>query len=127
MLRFVVLFVLGFVVSEAKVLDDIMNKLTKKEQEECTALGNAELMVTNKLEGSSKTISIEVGKEVQYETLVIKGVKCCFNEGDQSYLFLVIENLKIKKQVFKSWMFSKQSSLTGLEDPKFDVTLLKCF
>ena len=127
MLKFVVLFLLGFAASEAKVLDDIMNKLTKKEQEECKVLQNAELLITNKLEGSSRTISIEVGKEIQYETLVVKGIKCCLNEGDQSYLFLTIENLKIKRQVFKGWMFSSQSSLTGLEDPKFDVTLLKCF
>lgn len=96
--------------------------------EKCTtSFNNASVQITNKIEGKTYMEIIEMKKYLIHETLKIKGLKCCLIKNEENTLFLEVENSKIKKQIFKGWIFAKNSSISGLEDAKYDISLVRCF
>ena len=93
---------------------------------ECAFTKKLTVSVLDKIEGKSEIIELLTGTDTIHQTLKLKATKCCLTE-DQSYAFINIENLKLKKEIFKGWLFSKNITKNGLEDQKFDIILLKCF
>ena len=117
--------------SFAKNINDAMNEVFAANQKnintnECTFTKKLTVSVLDKIEGKSEIIELLTGTDTIHQTLKLKATKCCLTE-DQSYAFINIENLKLKKEIFKGWLFSKNITKNGLEDQKFDIILLKCF
>lgn len=93
----------------------------------CENKSNLVLQVTNKIEAVSFQKIAHIGATVTLENLEISPLRCCIGETGESYGFIKIYNTKLKKETFNAWMFSRHTSLTSLEDVKFDIILLKCF
>ena len=122
-------FIFPLTLSFAKNINDAIDSILSEEnysKDTCIFGKNVELLILDKIEGMSEAITIPINKESKYNFLNIRVSKCC-SSPTQSYAFTNIVNTKMKKEVFKGWMFSKNSNRNSLEDSKFEVTLLKCF
>lgn len=122
------LLVLFATPSNGRALDSLMEEVTAKElRNECTYTTSASIQITDKIEGKTVSEVLEMKKSLEHDNLLINPSKCCLSNLGESYLFVTVENLKSGSGTFKGWIFSKHISLNGIEDPKFDLTLLKCF
>jgi hypothetical protein len=128
---FIFVLILFCNTSFGKNVNDAMNEVFSSSQKnkitanECTLTKKLAVSVLDKIEGKSEIIELLTGTDTIYQTLKLKATKCCLTE-DQSYAFIGIENLKLKKEIFKGWLFSRNTTKNGLEDSKFDIILLRC-
>lgn len=107
-------------------LEDAMNEVLNIKKEVCIPANVAVLQVIDKTEATVKTIEIKVGEVLKLDSATeVSPIKCC-NNSFQANSFIKMHNIKNKKDVFLGWMFSVYTSLNSPEDPKFDLTLLKC-
>lgn len=106
---------------------DFISKKGIKDSETCTFYQNANLQITNKIEGKTYIQNVKVNEDFRLEFLKIKLTKCCKTEAESSYAFAKIYNDKAKKEIFFGWIASSFPSKNPIEDKKFDIILLQCF
>jgi len=124
---FYAIFLVNFSLASGQNLDELFTKIsTTKTPKNCQFLPNASLYITNKTDGKTEKIDFEIKNPLKFDYLEIEALQCC-NLGDESYAFIKINNLKSNTEVFKGWMLSGFPSANSLEDPKFDLSVFKCF
>jgi hypothetical protein len=112
----------GYTTAEA-----LIDNLSKGGKMICENKNNVILQITNKIEANTIQEVTRVGAVLAIDNLEINPLRCCVGQSGESYVFAKIYNTKLKKEIFNAWLFSRHTSLTGIEDVKFDVILLKCF
>ena len=86
----------------------------------------------NKVMGRVYTLEIPLGTVARFENLEIIARKCVKskpNEPLENAALLEIREVKTDeepKQVFLGWMFSSSPSISSLEHPVYDVTVISC-
>lgn len=126
MRKLLVLLFLFTTPSFALTVDDAMNDVLNSSRDVCIQTNKAILQVINKIESTTHIIELKINEpKTLDETLQVTALSCCYNSL-QSNSFVRVYNTKNRKDVFIGWMFSVYTSLNSLEDPKFDLTLLKC-
>lgn len=84
--------------------------------------------ILNKAAKVTKTVSLEVGQEMTYETLRIKLSTC--QERPPEYIPETGAFLQVfeggEKKVFSGWMFASSPSLSAFEHPLYDIYILGC-
>ncbi|TAH38299.1 MAG: DUF2155 domain-containing protein [Alphaproteobacteria bacterium] len=92
----------------------------------------ARMQVLDKVTTQRQAISIPIGKSVTVGTLHIV-VRACYasEEGEkpEQSAFIEIYDAKAQsatKPIFSGWMFKSSPSVSALEHPIYDVTVLGC-
>ena len=96
-------------------------------------MDTAQLRALDKVTGRTSTVEVKVGEVAEFGTLLIKVDVCKTNppeETPENAAFLEIVNIPRKTnkgiKIFGGWMFSSSPALSALENPNYDVWVLKC-
>lgn len=87
------------------------------------------VLVIDKVAGQPQTLQVTVGTVVNFRTLSILPRRCSVNDEGQFAALVEIYDQPPSggtEEVFSGWMFSASPSLTHIEHPFYDVSLLKC-
>lgn len=87
------------------------------------------LRVIDKVAARSENIRVNVGTTAHYRTLSLLPRRCSVNdEGQYAALLEVYDQPPAggTRMLFSGWMFSASPSLSHLEHPFYDVSLMKC-
>ncbi len=86
----------------------------------------------NKVIGRISTLEVPLGTVSNFENLEIIARKCWKSlpeEKPENAALLEVREIKIgeaPRQIFLGWMFSSSPSISGLEHPVYDITVLSC-
>ena len=93
-----------------------------------------EVKILDKISSKNSILNIEVGKEIIFENLIIKFLKCKNSEFDDSpeiTAYLQVRDVTYKNNdqvfVFNGWTFSSSPSLRPFDHPVYDIWLSKCY
>lgn len=107
-------------------------KLPEKPVAEAVRPNVVVLQGLNKVLGRISTIKVPLGTMARFENLEIIAHKCQKSlpeEHPDNKSLLEIREIKTDeepKQIFLGWMFSSSPSLSGLEHPVYDITVISC-
>ena len=94
----------------------------------------AELSVLDKVSSKNTNIKIQVGKELSFQNLSIKVLKCYnseFDDDPEVTAFMQVKDTTItdndKVFVFNDWTFASSPSIKPFDHPVYDVWLKKCY
>ena len=92
------------------------------------------LKVLDKVSSKNITINLENGKEIIFEDLAIKSIKCKnseFDDNPEITAYIQVKDLNNKTNnevfVFNGWMFSSSPSINPFDHPVYDIWLIKCY
>lgn len=91
-----------------------------------------ELRILDKVRAESRTYTLNVGRTVAYNNLRIRPRSCRKSsplDDPENASFLQIWEIKPDSDsvwVFSGWMFASSPSLSAMDHPVFDVTVLNC-
>ena len=94
----------------------------------------AELNILDKVSSKSSNLKIEIGKELSFQNLIIKILKCNNSEFDDdpeiiAYMQVIDTKTQDKDKVFvfNGWTFSSSPSINPFDHPVYDIWLKKCY
>ena len=92
------------------------------------------LKVLDKISSKNITLDLENGKEIIFEDLSIKSIKCKnseFDDNPEVTAYIQVRDLNNKTNnevfVFNGWMFSSSPSINPFDHPVYDIWLLNCY
>ena len=92
----------------------------------------ATIQILNKTTAKTSILKLNLGEKTKFGQLTIIARKCWQASLDQKpeskILLEVFEDQAEKemKRIFYGWMFASSPSLSGLENPIYDITALNC-
>jgi hypothetical protein len=90
----------------------------------------AQVNILDMLSARTTMLTIPVGKSRAFDTLMVAVTTCqdTLETGTyQAFLNITERRIgKVEQQVFSGWMFSDSFSLSSMENPSYDVTLVGC-
>tara|TARA_Y100000590_G_scaffold462790_1_gene627837 strand:- start:2083 stop:2490 length:408 start_codon:yes stop_codon:yes gene_type:complete len=94
----------------------------------------AELNILDKVSSKSSNLKLEIGKDIYFQNLIIKVLKCNNSEfDDDPEIIAYMQVIDIKTQdkdkvfVFNGWTFSSSPSINPFDHPVYDIWLKKCY
>ena len=94
----------------------------------------AELTILDKVSSKSLTLKIEVGKELNFQNLLIKVLKCNnseFDDNPEVTAYMQVRDLKTSNKdkvfIFNGWTFASSPSIKPFDHPVYDIWLKKCY
>ena len=94
----------------------------------------AELNILDKVSSKSSSIKIEIGKELKFQNLLIKVLKCYnseFDDDPEVTAYMQVKDLKANNKnkvfVFNDWTFASSPSIRPFDHPVYDIWLKKCY
>ena len=83
--------------------------------------------IINKITGKSFVIKVFPDTQERLDNLIIKVNNCLINNDKSNYAsFLKIKNIKNNKNLFSSWIFSSNPSISEFSHPIYSIKLIKC-
>ena len=93
-----------------------------------------EIKVLDKVSSINSKLILEVGKELKFENLLIKTLKCKnseFDDNPEITAYIQVRDLNMSKNdqvfVFNGWFFSSSPSVNPFDHPVYDIWLIKCY
>ena len=93
-----------------------------------------EIKVLDKVSSINSELILEVGKELKFENLLIKTLKCKnseFDDNPEITAYIQVRDLNMSKNdqvfVFNGWFFSSSPSVNPFDHPVYDIWLSKCY
>ena len=93
-----------------------------------------EIKVLDKVSSINSKLILEVGKELKFENLLIKTLKCKnseFDDNPEITAYIQVRDLNMSKNdqvfVFNGWFFSSSPSVNTFDHPVYDIWLSKCY
>jgi hypothetical protein len=93
-----------------------------------------EIKVLDKVSSINSKLILEVGKELKFENLLIKTLKCKnseFDDNPEITAYIQVRDLNMSKNdqvfVFNGWFFSSSPSVNPFDHPVYDIWLSKCY
>ena len=94
----------------------------------------AELSVLDKVSSKSTNIKIQVGRELSFQNLRIKVLKCYnseFDDDPEVTAYMQVKDTTMtdndKVFIFNDWTFASSPSIRPFDHPVYDVWLKKCY
>tara|TARA_Y100000992_G_scaffold138776_1_gene91956 strand:- start:267 stop:659 length:393 start_codon:yes stop_codon:yes gene_type:complete len=91
------------------------------------------LKVLDKISSKNISLTLENGKEIIFEDLSIKSIKCKnseFDDNPEVTAYIQVRDLNNKTNnevfVFNGWMFSSSPSINPFDHPVYDIWLINC-
>jgi hypothetical protein len=97
--------------------------------------GIAVIQALNKTTAKSVVLEVPVNQRISFGTLKVIAHKCWqapLDQRPESKVLLEVFETKSEKdenkeeRIFYGWMFASTPSISGLENPIYDLTILKC-
>ena len=83
--------------------------------------------IIDKITGKSFMITVFPDTQKRIDNLIIKVNDCLINNDKSNYAsFLKVENSKNNKNLFSSWVFSNNPSISEFPHPIYAIQLVKC-
>ena len=93
-----------------------------------------EIKVLDKVSSINSELILEVGKELKFENLLIKTLKCKnseFDDNPEITAYIQVRDLNMSKNdqvfVFNGGFFSSSPSVNPFDHPVYDIWLSKCY
>tara|TARA_B100002051_G_C16579860_1_gene557042 strand:+ start:330 stop:737 length:408 start_codon:yes stop_codon:yes gene_type:complete len=93
-----------------------------------------DLNVLDKVSSKSLNLTLEIGKELKFQNLLIKVLKCYnskFDDDPEVAAYLQVKDLTIidkdKVFFFNDWTFASSPSIRPFDHPVYDIWLKKCY
>ena len=83
----------------------------------------------DKMAGKSSDLEININNEVIFGSLKIKLNECRYpsnNPTGDGFAHLKIDNLLTDNREFQGWMVASSPALMSLDNPRYDIWLIKC-
>ena len=94
----------------------------------------AEINILDKVSSKSSKVTVEIGKEVYFQNLNIKVMKCRnskFDDDPEVTAYLQVRDLKTEDKdkvfIFNGWTFASSPSIKPFDHPVYDIWLKKCY
>lgn len=90
------------------------------------------LQALNKITAKTYKYEVKIGDEIIFERLIIEPLFCWKSSPDavpeNKVLIKITENKldKTQDEIFYGWMFSSSPSISSLEHPMYDITIVDC-
>ncbi len=87
------------------------------------------MRIIDKVAGAPHTLKTSVGVVANYQTLSVLARRCSVNEDGEFAALIEVYHQPPgggTVELFSGWMFSASPSLTYIEHPFYDVSLVKC-
>lgn len=98
-------------------------------QERATSAGGGVLRALDKVAGTARDIELVTGQSARVGNLEVQLNDCRFPAGNpagDAYAELDITNTGTNQRVFSGWMIASSPALSALEDPRYDVWVIRC-
>ena len=93
-----------------------------------------EIKILDKISSKTSQLSLNIGKEIKFENLIIKVLKCKnseFDDNPEVTAYMQVQDITLKNNdkvfVFNGWTFSSSPSITLFDHPVYDIWLIKCY
>ena len=83
----------------------------------------------DKMAGKSSDLEININNDVIFGSLKIKLNECRYpsnNPTGDGFAHLKIDNLLTNNREFQGWMVASSPALMSLDNPRYDIWLIKC-
>ena len=111
---------------------EVMDEPVEPKAPEYEDMSQVELRILDKVRAESRTYILNVGRTVAYANIRIRPRACRKSsplDDPEDASFLQIWEVKPDKSsswIFSGWMFASSPSLSGMDHPVYDVTVLDC-
>tara|TARA_Y100000590_G_C15215849_1_gene824315 strand:+ start:154 stop:558 length:405 start_codon:yes stop_codon:yes gene_type:complete len=93
-----------------------------------------ELNVLDKVSSKTSNLKIEIGKEIIFQNLAIKVLRCnnsTFDDDPEVTAYIQVKDLKSKDKdrvfIFNGWTFGSSPSINPFDHPVYDIWIKKCY
>jgi len=93
-----------------------------------------ELKILDKVSSKSILLKLKIGKEIKYNNLLIKSLKCKnseFDDNPEITAYIQVQDLnndnKDEVFVFNGWTFSSSPTINPFDHPVYNIWLTKCY
>tara|TARA_B100000686_G_C16728409_1_gene939149 strand:+ start:672 stop:1079 length:408 start_codon:yes stop_codon:yes gene_type:complete len=94
----------------------------------------ADINILDKVSSKTFNLKLEIGKELEFQNLVIKILKCNnskFDDDPEVTAYMQVRELneisKNKVFIFNGWTFASSPSIKPFDHPVYDIWLKKCY
>lgn len=115
--------------SQAVQLSTRAKKVTREFRTRAASAPLVDLKALDKLAGTSRDLSLEVGETVAFGYLSIQVQECRYpadNPTGDAFANLVIKENKTDGEVFNGWMVASSPALNAMDHPRYDVWVVRC-
>ncbi len=91
------------------------------------------LRILDKISSKNTLINLKNGKEIKYDDLLIKSLKCRnseFDDDPEITAYIQVKDTLNKNKndvfVFNGWIFSSSPSIVPFDHPVYDIWLVSC-
>ena len=87
------------------------------------------LRALDRVSGDVEDIEVDAGGQAQFHDLLVTVSDCRYPAGDRSanaYAHLTISHQGSETPAFDGWMIASSPALSALDDPRYDVWVLRC-
>lgn len=98
-------------------------------QEQVASASGAVLRALDKTSGLTEDIEVAAGTSVAFGRITVAVSDCRYPVDDPSsnaYAHLTITHTSSETPEFDGWMVAQSPALSALDDPRYDVWLLRC-
>ena len=93
-----------------------------------------EIKILDKVSSKTNLLKLKIGKEKQFQNLLIKSLKCKnseFDDNPEITAYIQVQDLAIKDNnevfIFNGWTFSSSPAINPFDHPVYDIWLTKCY
>ena len=93
-----------------------------------------EIKVLDKVSSKTDLLKLEIGKELKFKGLLIKGLKCKnseFDDNPEITAYIQVKDMTNKDNnevfIFNGWTFSSSPAVNPFDHPVYDVWLKRCY
>ena len=93
-----------------------------------------EIKILDKVSSKTNLLKLKIGKEKQFQNLLIKSLKCKnseFDDNPEITAYIQVRDLINKDNnevfIFNGWTFSSSPAINPFDHPVYDIWLTKCY
>ena len=93
-----------------------------------------EIKILDKVSSKTNLLKLNIGKELKFQNLLIKSLKCKnseFDDNPEITAYIQVKDLVNKDNnevfIFNGWTFSSSPAINPFDHPVYDIWLTKCY
>jgi len=93
-----------------------------------------EIKILDKVSSKTNLLKLKIGKEKQFQNLLIKSLKCKnseFDDNPEITAYIQVKDITNKDNnevfIFNGWTFSSSPAINPFDHPVYDIWLTKCY
>ena len=93
-----------------------------------------DIKILDKVSSKTNLLKLKIGKKINFQNLLIKGLKCKnseFDDNPEITAYIQVQDLVNKDNnevfIFNGWTFSSSPAINPFDHPVYDIWLTKCY